>query len=1567
MKAFLSTLVLFLALAPVALAKPLYLTVNRSFSTHESPVLELAFEAKGPVQLRILRPNSLEAFLAAQSDLRRSYEAPETRDNPGRALSRGLNGIKSPGAFLLFSMKKEFRTELGGVLPARPVELPGRAVGKLSEGQPKLVGIPKGMTLVRSEWLNLDLGGAKRDYNVPGFEDWGSVSGYQDRRVTLPPLPAGLYVVQLVQGAIEGQVLLVVTDLTVQVKQSDGVALVRVAGVDQEAKRGVAITVRSAAGGATLASAVTDDKGEALLKVDSPRLVVTASLNQDTALVDTDFYSTLSVTPDVFLYSDRPIYHPGDAVKFRGVVRRPDSFLARLFVPRRREVTLTLATDTGVVPGKTKATVDEFGCFSGTLTAPKEATTGVLRVVATLDEHAHQSEARVQDYVKPTFYLELTSENETITPGGKLTSKLRARRYAGGVPVGTAFEVYLYKTVLDTPAWVDDSGRGGAGSVVTYGTPSTTEGNLSIPERLYSSLEARQGEGEDPWATATKLDAQGEATITVDVPALKPGQERLPLRYALSVRARDKDGTFANTGTSFFLSPTEILATLRMSTPLAASQAKVTLAVRSTTLSGKPFPHALGSVAFLLRKADGSESKQGERAIQTGDDGVARMDVPTPGAGTVVARVTLNDKQGHPWSGETSLYVLGAAGEAVARVPALTLQSLDAPLEPGEDAQVVGLLPEHWGPGGDNRGSLWVTLAGAGIFHTELLKLSGQTLTYRLHVEQRFGSAVYVSVAHPTATGTWEERTLPFRIVPRERALGVSVQAQRTEVAPLGEQSVDLRVTNSEGHGVVAQVSVGVVDKAVYAVQSEFRPRVLDFFYPVGRNNVATFSSSEFQGYGYGEKVVELMRGLPGYAFASVKPPSRQVKDQDRDTAFWSPNVVTDAEGRATVHFSMPSNQTLWTVTAVAADASGRFGEGQGEFASRGALSLVASVPQFLREGDDAIGSVRLSRGADSKAKGPFSVQLAAEGGVTTPAKTTLVPVERGGEQSVPLPLTAKSVGVGSIRFAVDGSGEPLKGARAVPVIPAAVEETLSASGWGGGELLLPVSAHGQVETAELLLQPTVLDAALSNIRELLTYPYGCLEQLVSTTLPNLAVYQTLKKVQGLEQLDPESQALLAEARSRAVQGIDRILALQVKNAGFTWFAGYSTPDVALTLIALDGLTYAADAGFVDRVDPRVVQAASWLEKQTGLAPELEATRVYVLARLNGKRQAAQVRSFVSRAEPTSDLYPIALAVLAADSAGIVHEPELEKKIQSLVQLSRAGFVKLATYTPTDDAFWRFPLRRVGLSAIVAHAASFGEVDVAAVRRRLLESLARDDLSTFDRSTALLHSLWLIERDVKTLKALPPPKVEGVATLAFARRGGGLVAVIPASVRKLTVGSFEGVATFRARVLTPLAELKPKANGMEIARQYYVLSAGGKRALGPADMVSQGQEVYVELTVNARGTNHERSAYYVVEDAVPAGFTPIGEDKAYRAAPYGLPLAAEALRRRTLSPEKATFFFEEPAWWSDSPRVIGYVMRAQFAGHFRAPPATISDMYATALRGQTGPAVLNVAVSQNAP
>src|SRR5262249_28356540 len=162
----------------------------------------------------------------------------------------------------------------------------------------------------------------------------------------------------------------------------------------------------------------------------------------------------------------------------------------------------------------------------------------------------------------------------------------------------------------------------------------------------------------------------------------------------------------------------------------------------------------------------------------------------------------------------------------------------------------------------------------------------------------------------------------------------------------------------------------------------------------------------------------------------------------------------------------------------------------------------------FLRAGDEVVASVRLSAGEASKGSQVLEVKLASAGALQANQAQEKIELGQGGEKV--LPLQIKATGPGSAELAVDVTGgkDPVKDRRAVPVRPAALEEPVKVSAWGGGELSLQAANSATLTDVQLVLQPSVVDAALSNVRELLTYPYGCLEQLVSTTVPNVALYQ---------------------------------------------------------------------------------------------------------------------------------------------------------------------------------------------------------------------------------------------------------------------------------------------------------------------------------------------------------------------------------------------------------------------------------------------------------------------------
>jgi uncharacterized protein YfaS (alpha-2-macroglobulin family) len=212
------------------------------------------------------------------------------------------------------------------------------------------------------------------------------------------------------------------------------------------------------------------------------------------------------------------------------------------------------------------------------------------------------------------------------------------------------------------------------------------------------------------------------------------------------------------------------------------------------------------------------------------------------------------------------------------------------------------------------------------------------------------------------------------------------------------------------------------------------------------------------------------------------------------------------------------------------------------------------------------------------------------------------------------------------------------------------------------------------------------------------------------------------------------------------------------------------------------------------------------------------------------------------------------------------------------------------------------------------------------------------------------------------MKKLSPPSVDG-ASVDLVPAGFGLTSAVEPTANQLKVGSFDGVATWKARVRVPLERVQPKAEGLSLSRKYYAIKGDQKVELAAGQAVKQGEDVYVELTLDAANEDRFRglrSAYSVLEDPIPAGFTVLQEDKAYRGAPLNLPLTHESVKKRAFTPERMTWYFEEKAYWSASPHVLGYVLRAQFPGTFVAPPASIEDMYAAQVRARTASAKLTI-------
>ncbi|MDZ4082548.1 MAG: MG2 domain-containing protein [Bdellovibrionales bacterium] len=1564
----------------LAWTKELYMTVRRDYGPSEAAAIELIYYSTGPIQLRVLAPKDLKGFIASQLDLRRSWREPKLHFNPMYFLAEGMNEMSFDTDWIRTGVDWRMRKgapELGGADRSDQF-------ARINPGPEKIISSPEGFTLVSEQIITPEGEDASNAFDVPGFDSWfGSRGSMKTKIVSLPKLAPGFYVVQTIQGNHEGQVIVVVNDIMAQLHQSSGTGVYHVARRDGSPFAGATVSIRNLQG-KWIANGKTDANGQFKSGVtETDLLTLIEAPGGGTAIIDSEFFSTTAVFPDLYLYTDRPMYRIGDEVQFRGILRESKSGKSAMSdVKAGTSVDVQLVSLDGQNIGSAKnVKVTEFGTFSGTFPKAAAEAEGVYRVVASVQSKKHVGEIRIKDYVKPLFFVTVKSEKETARAGDKIRADIKAELYAGGHPVGAKARAQVYRVRMESPQWVEDAGLGETGSAVTYG------GDTPSPSTALPILIAEND--------SIELDEKANGFVEFDLPKELPGAPGFDYKFQLKVTVMDADENMASGSVNFLDLNSDVTTQARFNKVLAEDVKSVRLTVRSLTPSGNPFPSAKGTVEFVVTAYGQTPRSLGKQAIQT--DATGKLVIPLPtnaGSGEIKALVSLMDSKNRPASADSSVIVAtGAPASGLVKVDELTLVTEATTAKVGQTVRILALLPEAWGVKGTKNGKLNITVAGRQLFENRTMAVNGLGTWIEQKIEAKFGSAVTLLVSYADPNGGWTERRASFRIMDPSRALRVTVTPLMGEVPPGGKQTVKIQVLDQTGKPVRAEVSLAVVDRSVLDLQPEIRPSLLDFFYPMDRLNLMVFLSSQFQSYGYGERVAKLFK--PNYWFAATKSQAEAL--EQKDTAYWTGSLVTDAKGVATTSFNVPGNQTIWRAIAVAADTDGRFGESQKEFKSQMPISTILALPAFLRRGDEA--NVRVSLAAQK-----LSQPLAVEYQVTAPSAVQVTGAlqhkgeMKGSEQvsktarlKVLDTAEAKPVEFVSRVKIADGNVGFKNSMKIIEDLSDQTESFLPEK----SKILVKPEAGAFVRSATLQVRAGFYGTLLPSMKWLIRYPHGCVEQTTSATIPNL-VFATLLGDPKYK-LSKEETELRDQALAFGERGIKSLKGYLKPEGSVGWFAADFTGDVNMSLLIL-GIMASVDSSKFN-----IIEFSKTYEfiRRAGIVPA--SSQGILLNFVNGamikayhysaKRSAAQVLPELKlqtewALSPQGSPRDQAYLLLAMKNLGVSDKEveELRAKLVASLKKSFAAYTssKVVDYLASSEASWQaYPGREGSTLAIIGNAlhtmakpAELPAKFIETLRQSLVKYFDGEAYgSTFETSMVMLHSQWLIRQEFESTKEAVAGKavvkINGkplaLTDANTKRQFGGFDVLLPAgelgkkpgASLEVDIGELAKSMSVRllAKVGTPYAQAKPVNAGWQITRKYFKLGAAGAKA--PIDLskekIKVGDLLFVQLEFsrNAKAASGWASRYYILSDDVPAGFQVIDEDKMYEVAPYLLPIRGSGFRVREVGAERMRWYYDFTRGWMEKSAPVGYVMRANFSGTFQSGVASIQDFYSEDIFGRT--------------
>ena len=965
-------------------------------------------------------------------------------------------------------------------------------------------------------------------------------------------------------------------------------------------------------------SAITDSDGVARATVHPSVKGAIVTSGDDSAIVseDTDYFqytSQANSSDRVYIYTDRPIYRPGQDVFVKGLDRV--GYDGDYQVPAAQNTQVTIKNNAGDVVYQGTVAMSDFGTFTTHFTLDTGAPLGTYSIEAgggygTFD---------VEDYVGSPFKVDVASDKPEYVAGDTATMSINAN-YFFGVPVdgGQAtyamtsqdyyFDRYQDQYFSFGSGWYDNPEDG-------YGDNFIAQGKVSLSK-----------------------DGKGSIVQSLDFSKLfKPSDATQSKIITLNVTVKNSNGQSVSAQESFIVHRGEFYVGVSMDKTFLGKGDAFTARVKTVDTQGKPV--SVPKVTMTINRVTWTYSKRQEvdgnyyYQDQKNLEFVTKADVSTDGSGDASHdfsmdkegeyQLTLSstDSRGNPITAEQDFYVYGPGEVQVQELnnETLELATDKQTLNVGDTANVIIKSPFP-------QAKALITLERGKIFDYKIVNITGNLYDYSFKVDPAYVPNIYLSVLLLSPRPDVKFGQIDYQINTDYNALGVDISTDKASYLPGETVNLSLSAHDSAGHPEKAELSVAVADLSVLALEGNPKKNPLAFFYDGFPLSVITASNVKNILY-----EASIPNGTKGGGGGGNAPSDLAAKKRGvfKDTAVWQSDVLTDDSGHATLSFTLPDNLTTWQIESVGITADTKVGVGYKEFTAQKDVMVVPLAPRFVVPGDQFSIGAEVFNQTDSTQKLTisFDSQTLQPKGKTS----TTISLAAKGTYTAYFPVTAPAAdGSGSHTFTLSAINDQYNDTveTTIPITANQTYETVATANYTTEStaqeyVLLPdtiVPGRGGMTIKTSATLAVFLSDALDYI---FTYPYGGSEQ-VASRLSAIAIarrglgVQDLQKTFTLPGVTFEDSTYSVDDVMKL--GLSRIYENQTSDGGISYYPDMP-PDYSLTLSVLNSLIELRNDGY--QVDDQVIaSAAQYIFKSLSTDPniyqdkDLVILSAYTLSRL---------------------------------------------------------------------------------------------------------------------------------------------------------------------------------------------------------------------------------------------------------------------------------------------------------------------------------------------------------------
>lgn len=690
------------------------------------------------------------------------------------------------------------------------------------------------------------------DVDVSGKEKIGSVTrtfspdSTETSRVRLPigEKDVGIWYVRATRGSTLGDAFVVRSDFGVTAAEENNAILFW--GQDFVSKRSVdsgSVALYSLLGSANkLAEVPFSGQGIAKIPVYSEADIALVTRPSGIAVVPINLrylnenYRFTSYAPKqkqykYFVFTDRPIYKPGDKVYFKAIIRDDDD--AQYSIPTGlASVTVVKDWDEKNPILTTSLPVSKEGTVTGDFVVPKDKGAGYYQITVRIGEvkkiywwEAWENNSvgfRVEEYRKPEYHIDVATEKTQYISGDTVNFTVSGSYFSGQPITGSAkykivssdtYDPVYQSDILNNDYWFEYGGW--YGEQVSSGNISFAGGGIAQGSFVLPA--SNNGKNRIITIESEYVDGSGNPASAVKSVLVRPAE------FSLYRTDHYTSGTIGR----------------EISIPvILVSNRETNISGRKLTVSvnRKYWEKQSGSEEKYPRLVEKTENVK-EFSVTTKKDGTATLSFTPQKTGSYEWKITAEDNKGNSIIRTFYSWVssVPAEGETMGNDQFLKVSTDKDRYIPGDTAHIT--IESSFG----NRDMLLLVERGR-VRRFQVVRMEGTQAEVSLPLQTTDMPNVFLTARSFSPTGL-DEYSVDVEVSALQQKTNLSIRTDKSSYNPGDTATVTLTATDSQGRPVQTDAALWAIDKALFELVDASTETIFQAFWNKrGNGTVSTHS-----------------------------------------------------------------------------------------------------------------------------------------------------------------------------------------------------------------------------------------------------------------------------------------------------------------------------------------------------------------------------------------------------------------------------------------------------------------------------------------------------------------------------------------------------------------------------------------------------------------------------------------------------------------------------------------------------------------------------------------------------